>query len=235
MYAPDVVLDELPNGYVLLVGSGDREKPLHKDLVKEDGDNLGYPFDIRHTDNYFFMLRDFPDRVRRGWGTRRRKTASVAVRRALHEPRCSRSRVTITPSDADLAGKKGWYLALSEGEQVVTSAITVFGGTTFSTHEPTDPADKEACTSDLGTARVYNVRYASAAPASRARRTDSRRSSRRRLAAVARWPGLVKLDDGTIVPFIIGGNGASPLEGGEPTRPALTTLPKSITYWYIEK
>ncbi len=28
MYAPDVVLDTLPNGYVLLVGSGDREKPL---------------------------------------------------------------------------------------------------------------------------------------------------------------------------------------------------------------
>ena len=48
-------------------------------------------------------------------------------------------------------------------EQVVTSAITVFGNTTFSTHTPATPV-AGACTSNLGDARVYNVGYRDAAP-----------------------------------------------------------------------
>ena len=39
-----------------------------------------------------------------------------------------------------LAGKKGWYLGLRAHEQVVTSAITVFGNVTFSTHVPVPAA-----------------------------------------------------------------------------------------------
>ena len=55
----------------------------------------------------------------------------------------------------------GWYLSLRSHEQVVTSAITVFGNVTFSTHVPVVPA-AGSCTSNLGTARVYNIDFANA-------------------------------------------------------------------------
>jgi type IV pilus assembly protein PilY1 len=233
MYAPDVVLDDFPDGYVLLVGSGDREKPLHEDLV-EDGDNRGYP-SAYNTQNYFFMLRDFPASAK--W--LEDEEAKDGVAGPCGVPLlCLNSLLEVgrddPPVSADLEGKKGWYLALDKGEQVVTSAITVFGAATFSTHQPTDPELKEACTSDLGTARVYNVRYATAGAAKpdAANRYETIAGGGLPPSPVA---GLVKLDDGTIVPFIIGGDGASPLEGGEPVSPTLSTLPKSITYWYIEK
>jgi len=217
MYAPDIVLDELPYGYVLLVGSGDREKPLEDYTAAQT------------VDNHFFMIRDFPEDTT--WLSSETATCGSAVM-------CLNSLLEIgtdaaTPSEATLATKKGWYLEMREGEKVVTSAVTVYGAATFSTHTPTDPPDG-ACTSDLGTARVYNIRYANAAPA-KLGATD--RSTEVDGGGLPPSPvaGLVKLDDGTVVPFIIGADGSSPLEGGEPDAPALTTLPKSITYWYIEK
>jgi type IV pilus assembly protein PilY1 len=217
MYAPDVVKDEALGGYVLLVGSGDREKPL-----KEYGSAFGVK-------NYFFMVKDVPTSA--DW------LSDEEVAPCGVPYLCLDSLLPIlgdeTPTAAQLAEKKGWYLGLHEGEQVVTSAITVYGGTTFSTHTPTDPPEG-ACTSDLGTARVYNVRFANAAPSKPKAKNRSEEIDGGGLppSPVA---GLVKLDDGTTVPFIIGGDGKSPLEGGEPVQPALTTLPKSITYWYIEK
>jgi type IV pilus assembly protein PilY1 len=46
----------------------------------------------------------------------------------------------------------------------------------------------------------------------------------------------VLLDGSTTpIPFIIGADPRSPLEGSLPVAPALSTLPKSITYWYVEK
>ena len=66
------------------------------------------------------------------------------------------------PDPTTSSPPKGWYLARPH-EQVVTSAITVFGNTTFSTHTPVVPA-VGACTSNLGTARVYNIHYTNAAP-----------------------------------------------------------------------
>lgn len=233
MYAPDVVLDTLPNGYVLLVGSGDREKPLHKDL-SEEGDNKGYP-SAYNTKNYFFMLRDMPTSAE--WLEDEEATEDGPG--PCGDPLlCLGSLLAIpdgaTPTEDELSKKKGWYLGLEKGEQVVTSAITVYGGTTFSTHEPTVPYEREECTSDLGTARVYNVRYANAAP--------SKLGAKNRSEVIAGGglppspvAGFVRLDTGEVVSFIIGGDASSPLEGGEPEQPKLTTLPKSITYWYIEK
>jgi type IV pilus assembly protein PilY1 len=138
------------------------------------------------------------------------------------------------PAASDLANKKGWYLGLNLHEQVVTSAITVFGGTTFSTHTPTVP-DPDACASDLGTAQVYNIRYNNAAP-SKPNATNRYEEIKGGGLPPSPVAGQVKLDgDGPIVPFIIGADARSPLEGGLPVPPSLTTLPKSITYWYIEK
>ena len=47
--------------------------------------------------------------------------------------------------------------------------------------------------------------------------------------------GMVELDDGSVVPFIIGAVGDSPLEGSLPTAPAAGTQPKSLTYWYLQQ
>ena len=48
--------------------------------------------------------------------------------------------------------------------------------------------------------------------------------------------GLVLLDGSTTpIPFIIGADPDSPLQGSEPTPPSSGTQPKSLTYWYIEQ
>lgn len=220
MFAPDVVVEPAPNSgtHILLIGSGDREKPL-RDYTSAYG-----------VSNYFFMLKDVPSDST--WLSTNMGTCPSA------NVMCLDSLYGITGSDdpvaADLANKKGWYLGLNAHEQVVTSAITVFGGTTFSTHTPTVP-DPEACASDLGTARVYNIRYNNAAP-SKPNATNRYEEIKGGGLPPSPVAGQVKLDgDGPIVPFIIGADPRSPLEGGLPVPPSLTTLPKSITYWYIEK
>ena len=213
MYMPDVVQDG--DGYVLLVGSGDREKPL-KDYQS-----------AYSVENYFFMLRDFPELP--DW-------LEEEVGNCNGEFLCLKSLLKIdgpdNPEPADLASKKGWYLALNEGEQVVTSAITVYGATTFSTHTPTDPPEG-ACDSDLGLARVYNIKYSNAAPS----KVGMDRSQEIDGGGLPPSPvaGRVTLDTGEEVSFIIGASSTSPIDGSEPIPPDLSTLPKSITYWFIER
>jgi type IV pilus assembly protein PilY1 len=222
MFAPDVVVEPAPNSgtHVLLIGSGDREKPL-----------LDYTSAYGVT-NYFFMLKDVPtDSTWLSTNMGTCPSSNVMCLDSLYE---IDSEDDPAAAAAELATKKGWYLGLNDHEQVVTSAITVFGGTTFSTHTPTVPA-ADACTSDLGTARVYNLRFEDAAP--------SKPNATNRYEEIAGGglppppvAGQVKLDgDGPVVPFIIGADPRSPLEGGLPVAPSLSTLPKSITYWYIEK
>jgi len=136
-----------------------------------------------------------------------------------------------TPSDAALAEKKGWYLAFADNEQVVTSAITVWGTVTFSTHTPAVYSPGQ-CTS-LGTAKVYNIDY---------RNAESENGTTMRYEAIAGGglppspvAGMVTLDDGTTVPFVIGSDPDSPLEGGSPKGGADVVQPKAKVYWNIER
>jgi type IV pilus assembly protein PilY1 len=135
------------------------------------------------------------------------------------------------PDPTTLATKKGWYLGLRAHEQVVTSSITVFGNTTFSTHTPVVPA-AGSCTSNLGTARVYNVRYLNAAAQAGANNRDGVVTG----GGLPPSPvaGMVTLDNGQTYPFLIGGNETSPLESNLPSAPTTGSQPKSLTYWYIE-
>jgi len=213
MYMPDVVQDS--GGYVLLVGSGDREKPL-KDYKSAYG-----------VTNYFFMLRDYPEKT--AWFKDEFDDCGGNFL-------CLKSLLKISgsanPSEADLKANKGWYLALNAGEQIVTSAITVYGGTTFSSHTPTDPPEG-SCDSDLGTARVYNIKFANAAPT----KAGLDRSQEVDGGGLPPSPvaGKVTLDTGEVVSFIIGASPKSPIDGSEPIPPDLSALPKSITYWFIER
>ena len=115
----------------------------------------------------------------------------------------------------------------------MTSAITVFGTTTFSTHTPTVPA-VGGCTSNLGTARVYNISYTNAAP------TGRRLLNRDEIIVGGGLPpspvaGMVTLDDGTTCP-----SSSAPIpirrsRACEPTPSGLAEQPKAVTYWYIHK
>jgi type IV pilus assembly protein PilY1 len=218
MFMPDVVEQPEPGSgtYHLLIGSGDREKPL---LLFDSAASVT---------NYFFMVKDNPSDP--DW-------LSDETTHCGTDVICMNSLTPITsdanPDPGDLAESKGWYLGLHDNEQVVTSAITVFGTTTFSTHEPL-PVDANSCEGNLGDARVYNIGYLNAA---------SRNGTQNRWEDVSGdglppspVAGLVLLDGSTTpIPFIIGADPDSPLQGSEPTPPSSGTQPKSLTYWYIEQ
>jgi len=213
LYGPDVLFED--GIYYLLLGSGDREKPIRNFTAA-----LG-------VQNYFFMIKDSPASAT--WLSDENATCGSDIL-------CLDSLVVIdgadNPDAADLLASKGWALELRAGEQAVTSAITVFGATTFSTHEPTLPVPG-ACTSNLGTARVYNVRFRNAAAIAPSVNRDAEVSG----GGLPPSPvaGQVTLDSGVTVPFIIGASPTSPLESSLPSAPATGSQPRAITYWFIEK
>lgn len=225
MFSPDVLLD---NGqYVLLIGSGDREKPIN-----------GYTA-AASVANHFFMLRDDP--ADSNWLSSEVSNCGSAII-------CKNSLVEIaadavSPNVATVNAKKGWYLALESTEQVVTGAITIFGTVTFSSHKPAVPTPG-SCKSNLGTAFVYNVAYANAA--SMGDRSQQIEGGGLPPSSVG---GLVTLDSvdangdgdtndpgeaGVTVPFITGAS-EKPLEITSPPPPPGAAQPKSRVYWNIEQ
>lgn len=210
LFAPDVALYN--GAYVVMVGSGDREKPL-----------LSYT-SAAGVANRFYTLYDKPGDA--NWLSAESATCGANVI-------CNASLLpittTATPTDTQLAAyPKGWYLGLSSTEQVVTSSILVFGTITFSTHQPA-VASTTSCAS-LGTARVYNVNFLNAAG----------NGDRYGVISGGGLPpspvaGMVTLDDGSTVPFIIGGGTDSALGAGTPPPPAGTSQPKSWVFWNIER
>lgn len=222
MFAPDVV-DNNNGIYSILLGSGDREKPL-----------LSYTA-AASVNNYFFMLQDKPAATT--W-----LTSELASARCAGNYLCLDSLSAIAAdggNPVDLDTHKGWRLGLKPNEQIVTSAITVFDTVTFSAHRPfgslpAEPGTPEspACGPDLGVAKVYNVNFANAAPIFGTSRSELIHGGGLPPSPVA---GMVRLDNGQIVPFLIGGTGVSPLEGGTPPAPSSAVRPKSRAYWYIQK
>ncbi|MWV16124.1 pilus assembly protein PilY [Pseudomonas sp. L-22-4S-12] len=210
MFAPDIVADG--TGYALLLGSGDREKPLNSYTSASS------------VTNYFFMLKDRPNDS--AWLSTDNGSCGDSLCLSSLQPITS----SATPSSADLAGKKGWYLGLSSTEQVVTSAITVFGITTFSTHQPSVPVSG-TCAS-LGETRVYNINYADASPREGEPRFADLAGDGLPPSPVA---GMVTLDDGTTVPFVIGANPDSPLEGSPPVEQLSVMQPTSRVFWNVEQ
>lgn len=216
MFAPDV-LDNGSGEYVVLLGSGDREKPL-----------LYYTAAASVT-NYFFMLRDRPSDST--WLATQSSTCGTPVL-------CLDSLLAITtsanPSQADLANRKGWYLGLRAAEQVVTSAITIFGTVTFSTHTPDVPR-VGVCSSRLGVARVYNISYLNAASQNG---TPDRSEELPPDTGLPPSPvaGMVDLN-GHDTAFCIGCGSTSSIEAEEPPLPAgsVPSYPKGRVYWYIQR
>jgi len=210
MFAPDVVDD---NGtYSLLIGSGDREKPL------------GSYTNAASVANHFFMVKDKPTEPTWLNGTCSGDVICLASLLPIM--------TSANPTQAQVDAKKGWYLGMVSTEQVVTSAITVFGVTTFSTHQPA-VATPGTCSANLGETHVYNISYTNAASANgTGLRYQDVVGGGLPPSPVA---GMVTLDDGTTVPFVIGSKPDSPLEGSPPTSPVTAVQPKSRVYWYIQQ
>ncbi len=209
MYIPDILSQSGTN--YLLLGSGDREKPLST-YTSAYG-----------TTNYFFTLQDKPADAT--W-------LSSEIGNCGSSLLCMNSllgvALGVNPNATALAAKKGWYLQLDAHEQVVTSSITIYGSAKFSTHKPYVPV-VGACTTDLGTTQAYSIGYQGSG------------STRTTLPAVGLPPspvaGMVTLDNGSTVPFCIGCNNESPLQSTQPSLPPGTagTQPKSRVYWYIHR
>jgi type IV pilus assembly protein PilY1 len=212
MFGPDVVED---NGmYVLLLGSGDREKPLRS-----------YTGALS-VSNRFYMMVDKPADAT--WLT------DEASKCGGYSLLCHSSLFGITgtsaPSATDLAAKKGWYLVLAAGEQVVTSSVTAYGNTTFNTHTPTDPAVRQSCRADLGTASVYNVSYLDSAPQNGARFQNVIGGG----LAPSPVVGRVMVGD-SFRDVVIGANPDSFLSPKGAAVKAAYKQPKGRVYWFIQK
>jgi type IV pilus assembly protein PilY1 len=213
LFGPDVV-DE--NGtHFILVGSGDREKPVSAYTA------------TRSVHNKFFMIKDKPSDP--NW-------LANATTSCLGQNIICTDMLTRIDSGTTIS-QKGWYLDLADEEQVVTSAITIFGTVTFSTHKPyVAPnviTNADQCAS-LGDSNVYNIGYLDASPADGVSRSSPIVGDGLPPSPVA---GKVTLDDGSTVPFLFGGSPSSPLESKKPTggASAAVSQPKVRTYWYIKK
>jgi type IV pilus assembly protein PilY1 len=212
MFGPDVVED---NGmYVLLLGSGDREKPLRSYAA------------ALSVANRFYMLVDKPSDTT--WLT------TEATRCNGISVLCHGSLFAITgnttPSATELAAKKGWYLALAAGEQVVTSSVTAYGTTTFNTHTPTDSSVTQSCRANLGTANVYNLSYLDATGQNGARFQNVVGGG----LAPSPVVGRVMVGD-TFRDVVIGANPDSFLSPKGATVKAAFKQPKGRVYWFIQK
>jgi type IV pilus assembly protein PilY1 len=210
MFQPSVVSTD-GTTFDILLGSGDREKPT----VQYGAANA--------VSNYFFMLQDQP--TTSNWLQDQCGAGNNFLCLTSLTPI-----TTTTPDTSTLSTKKGWYLALAATEEVVTSAITQFGITTFSTHQPA--VSTNSCSNNLGKSLVYNINYANAAPVS----GNNNRSAE--IAGDGLPPSPVAgtvLVNGTAVPFCIGCSGDSPLQGRKAVQAASVSRAKNRLYWYLEK
>lgn len=214
MFAPDVVLQ---NGiYTLLLGSGDREKPL----VYSGAGSV-----VNAVSNDFFAVQDNP--TSGTWLSSEAANCGGVAVLCLNSLYATTS-TSSAPSAGTLAGKKGWYMSLASREQVVTSAITIFGTVYFSTHQPT-VSSGTSCKPNLGNTRLYTVTLNLSTVTSTL------------LPPVGLPPspaaGQVTLDNGQTVVFCIGCSPTSPLQSTQPQAAAgsVPAQPKSRVYWYIQR
>lgn len=217
LFGPEVVVTPYYNA--VLLGSGDREHPLQTHTVTTT------------VQNGFFMLKDKPDDE--AWFDE--EAAHCGGQSLLCVNSLTAFGNTETPpATAAFDETKGWYLKLSSSEQVVTSAVVLYGTVTFSTHMPTTP---DLCGANLGTARVYNVSYLTATAASGDVPFEKVAGGGLPPSPVS---GMVTVSNPTTgepmtVPFIMGSSPDSPLEVDLKTGGAGAAGNKERVYWYIEQ
>jgi len=136
MYAPDLV--KAGSKDVILIGSGDREKPL-----------------VSTSSDRFYGLYDSQN----GFGIAPSVTPLTPADLQLLS---SASSALDPAATCGVATCKGWFRNLDLGEKVVNSPLTVAGSVFFATNQPTPPA-AGSCDSNLGLARSYAMSFLSGA------------------------------------------------------------------------
>ena len=209
MFAPSIV--ESGGKYALMLGSGDREKPL-----------MGYTA-AAGVSNYFFMLRDDPYDPEWLASESTNCGTGVICLNSLYHIGANDTGPTVATVDE----KKGWYLSLQPHEQVVSSALTIYGTVYFNTHVPA-VVSENSCNTTLGTAYTYKIYYANGAANTG---TDSR-SEEVDGGGLVGSPagGMVTLDNGEAVPFVTEG-----LKPEDPVAPNVVYQPKGRVYWHIQQ
>lgn len=211
LFGPDIF--RIPGGDKLgiVLGSGDREKPLLDFSV-----TVGVP-------NYFYTLIDQPTNAT--WLDDLAATCGGAAPNIVI---CHDALTTVAtgPSfNPNLAiSQKGWKLPLRAGEQVVTGAITVDNVVNFSTHIPAVPT---SCEAEYGVATAYKVDFA-----------DASGSTTNFLGGgLVPTPVAGKvIINGVPVPFCIGcGDEGSPIGAGKVGGGISWTQPKSRVFWNIDQ
>jgi type IV pilus assembly protein PilY1 len=236
LFGPDVVKVPGSDKLGILVGSGDREKPL-----------LAYGA-AAGVQNYFFSIIDQPDNP--GW-------LDDDVDSTCGDDIICRDALTqvATGDDYDpevVIGEKGWRLPLASEEQVVTGSLTVADVVNFSTHKPAQP-EVNSCEGSLGKATTYNLNYEDA-------KGDAINIIGGGLVPTA-VAGMVELDpedicdanglcgsdnedncddngncEGIVVPFCIGCGGEESAIGGSIEGTGITwSQPISRVYWNIKQ
>jgi type IV pilus assembly protein PilY1 len=184
-FRPDVVISSSYD--LVLVGSGDREKPLVNDSTDR-----------------FYMLKD--DKTGKSGAGLTMLTEGMLV-----------------AGGTDSSSAKGWYLDMRKGEKVINAPLSIGGVTFFSTNRPTP--DPESCQPNLGEARAYAVDFLTGG-AGTDRNGDGSKGTED-ISTVLKSGGLppspvggvVQLDDGKLVDFVIGsGAGGSPISPERPVR-----------------
>jgi type IV pilus assembly protein PilY1 len=158
IFGPDVV--EVPDSggvlFAVILGSGDREKPIT---------SYGGAVSVN---NYFYSIIDKPTDAT--WLTA--EATSCGGTAVICQASLTSTTATITGTFEDedqvatvtalgTIGDKGWKLALENGEQVVTTALTIDNVASFSSHKPVVPT-AGSCENNLGRALAYNLNYETA-------------------------------------------------------------------------
>lgn len=210
-YAPEVITATATHPYdAVIAGSGDREHPLYVSTSTQRYNRL-------------FLIKDiYTGNDATGMTTPITMTGTLPLFDA-----------TTTPWDGSL---NGYYITLAAGEKVVNAPLVAAGYVYMGTNQPA-PSSTTSCTSNLGTAKGYQL-----SPFSGTYTSSAFVGGGLPPSPVA---GIVNIIVGGVVkqvPFIIGGGGnpncvgsdcGSALGGQKP--PITVSTKRSRTYWYLER
>lgn len=228
LYAPDVVVTK--NYAAVLIGSGDREKPLK----------------AASTDR-FYMFKDKETGATvggqaNGWPINGEETTGDRMADAVNMT-SDRLREVLAAE-----GNNGWFYTLAAGEKVVNGALTAAGITYFSTNRPATPSIG-TCKASLGVAKAYGLLF-NTGTAGRDLNGDGMLDASDvavTLAGgglppspVAGWVNVVDAATNAtaVVPFVIGTGGNSGGAIGLPSQSAPAKINLNLskarkkTYWY---
>ncbi|MEO8135179.1 MAG: hypothetical protein ABI831_14500, partial [Betaproteobacteria bacterium] len=232
LQAPDVVVNR--SYAAILVGSGDREKPLADSGLDRF---------------YMFKDKETATTVTAGDGTAL-ATWPLAGDATAFNNMVDIANVAPAEAKAGLSdpGNNGWFRALAPGEKVVNAALTAAGLVYFSTRTPSPPS--LTCGSNLGVARTYGLRFQDGA-AGRDLNGDGVRDERDVAVTLtggglppSAVAGLVNvLDSATgrtvVLPYVIGAGGTAGGQPGSASQNAPAKIEVKLskkrrkTYWFI--